>query len=125
MAAGNPIRSRPRGRPKSNAELDLAVVHWQFQALRIVIAGSCGAILGGLWQGWLGGILVAVAACIVVALRMNALTATTGLAAGGFAGWLYNAEQWQLPVLLGGALGLAVGICLGEWRKMWAPPGSG
>jgi hypothetical protein len=60
--------------------------------------------------------------CILLAARSNFLSRVAGLGAGAWCGWLCDWPRvvWGNVVLafLGASAGLALGFCLGDWRRL-------
>jgi hypothetical protein len=110
--------------PRSDAEVDLRVLERQLRALRFVVATCAGALLGGVWQELAGAIVGGLIGCAVVVIRNNFLSVVAASAAGVLGGLLYNPEDPSRACALGGLVGLILGACLGDWRKLRAPPGS-
>jgi hypothetical protein len=73
--------------------------------------------VGGAVSGWLLG-------CVVAAFRNGLLGGAAGAAAGAYSGWLLSPDE-PINYILAGVAGAALGACLGDWRKLPAPPGSG
>jgi hypothetical protein len=119
----NPLRLRP-ARRRSEAEIDLRVVGSQLRYLQFVLAGLAGLLLGGAWQGAHGAMAGLAVGCVLVILRINALCALVGAAAGAFGAHLSNPSMPD-PYFVFGLFGLLLGMGLGDWRRLWGPPGSG
>jgi hypothetical protein len=102
------------------------VVLYQLRALQLVIAASLAGVLGVLEWGFVGLLFGSLFGCLVVSTRSNLLGAAFGLAAGIKLGLgltrEYDFPSTVLMLALMSGLGLAVGVCLGDWRSLRAPP---
>jgi hypothetical protein len=117
----------PPSRPDpllAQSSLDLPVVESQLRALQLVVATVAGAAVGARALGLAGGAVGAVVGFGVAATRYNLACAIAGTAAGALYG-LYPYPGDPLPGFLWALAGFAVGACLGDWRRLPAPPGSG
>jgi hypothetical protein len=126
IPTGVPVAAESSGRdePLSDEALDLAVVDKQLRVFQFVVATLAGALVGGQVMAAAGAAVGFLAGCIVAAIRDHRLGAVAGVTAGILHAQVYErGEVWI--TLLGGMLGFALGACLGDWRKLRAPPGSG
>src|SRR5205085_11481862 len=106
-----------------NAQLDLLVVESQLQFLQFLVACIAGVLLGAHVRGFRGAVIGLLAGYVVAAIRNSYLGAVAGMIAGGWYGWLCSGEPGL--GILGTLVGIFLGSCLGDWRKLRAPPGSG
>jgi hypothetical protein len=125
---------RPEERmPFPDVRWDSPVVERQLEALQVLVCGFGGGLIGAAWLGlmdvaWprlLGAALGAFAGmlvgCLLIGLKNNFLARIVGLGAGMVCGGLYGGGHPVLllvGVLLGGGIGLILGFCLGDWRKL-------
>lgn len=80
--------------------VDWVITGFLFAGTAVMIAGSNAIFREQLgWPGWLGGLVMAVAATVTVLFRLRGVTAVTSLVA---------------PVLVLGALGVSTGVLLRE-----------
>jgi hypothetical protein len=107
-----------------DASLDLPVVEKQLRALQLLLAAVAGAAVGARLLGMAGGAVGAVAGCGIAATRSGLACAAVGTVAGALYG-LHPYPGDLLPCFLWALAGLALGACLGDWRRLPAPPGSG
>jgi hypothetical protein len=114
-------RAGRRRRP-SEADLDFPVIHRQLRALQFLVAAVGGAFFGGMAGDSTGALVGWLAGCAIAALRNGHVGAIVGAVAGGYAGYMGRDESF-VACLIWGLAGLAVGACLGDWRKWKAPPG--
>jgi hypothetical protein len=120
------ITDSPEGpMPVPDVRLNIPVVERQLEALQVVLCIVVGSLLGAAQAGFFGasltGFLGALVGCLLVGTKSNFLARLIGLAAGLTGGWLYGAGNFLL-MLLGGGIGLVLGFCLGDWRKLMGPP---
>jgi hypothetical protein len=111
--------------PIPDIRLNIPVVERQLEALQIVLCILVGALIGaaqaGLYGAALTGFVGALVGCLLIGMKSNLLARLVGMAAGMACGWLYGAGNFAL-MLLGGGIGLILGFCLGDWRKLMGPP---
>jgi hypothetical protein len=88
------------------------------------VASVGGAVVGARVAGLLGGLVGFVAGCALAATRNNITNAILGTAGGALYG-LYSDYGVTPLCFLWTLVGLVVGVCLGDWRGLPAPPGSG
>jgi hypothetical protein len=108
----------------TDASLDLPVVEKQLRALQLLLATVAGAAVGARLLGLPGCVVGAVVGLGVAATRYNLACALAGMSAGA----VYGLHPYPGDLLLGflwAFAGLALGACLGDWRRLPAPPGSG
>ncbi|HEY7312908.1 MAG TPA: Clp protease N-terminal domain-containing protein [Gemmataceae bacterium] len=125
-AMGSGITERPEeSMPIPDIRLNIPVVERQLEALKVVLCIVVGALIGAAQAGLYGacatGFAGALVGCLLVGTKSNFLARLIGLAAGLACGWLYGAGNFIL-MLLGGGIGLVLGFCLGDWRKLMGPP---
>jgi hypothetical protein len=108
----------------TDASLDLPVVEKQLRILQFLVAAVLGAVPGALMGGAGGAMMGWLFGCLVAAFRNGLLGGVAGAAAGAYSGWLLNPDE-PLASIAAGVAGAALGACLGDWRKLPAPPGSG
>jgi hypothetical protein len=119
-----PEEGRVQGPRQTPTEPDLPVVERQLMALRVCLAAVAGGLLCHVLLGPGGAVLGLFGGGFLGQLRHPHLTAALGCIAGLLGGHLYQpGEPWAY--VAGGLSGLALGACMGDWRKLWAPPGSG
>jgi hypothetical protein len=111
-----------RRRLPSDEELDLPVVDKQLRTLQFLVAGLGGALCGELTAPGEGALLGWLAGCVLAFIRKGVVGALAGCAAAGLAGWKCSGGSLGTAMVWGGA-GLALGGCLGDWRRLPAPPG--
>jgi hypothetical protein len=107
---------------RDDPDFELTVVEWQLRALQFLVAAVLGAVAGGMRWGAAGAAVGLLAGVGVAAIRSHGLGALAGCVAGVLAAW--EASAPALP-FVGGLTGLALGACLGDWRQLPAPPGTG
>ncbi len=107
-----------------DASLDLPVVEKQLRALQLLLATVAGAALGARLLGVPGAAVGMVAGIGVAATRSGLVCAVLGMVGGALYG-MYPYPGDPLPGFLWALAGLALGACLGDWRRLPAPPGSG
>jgi hypothetical protein len=108
----------------TDASLDLPVVEKQLRLLQFVVASVGGAVVGARVVGVPGAFLGFVVGCALASTRYNLTNAILGTAGGALYG--LHSYPGQPPLyFLWALVGLAVGVCLGDWRGLPAPPGSG
>ena len=125
-AMGSGITDRPEEpMPIPDIRLNIPVVERQLEALKVVLCIVVGALIGAAQAGLYGasatGFAGALVGCLLVGTKSNFLARLVGLSAGLACGWLYGAGNFVL-MLLGGGIGLVLGFCLGDWRKLMGPP---
>jgi hypothetical protein len=121
------------GMPFPDVRWDSPVVERQLEALQVLVCGFGGGLIGAAWLGlmgvaWsrllgatLGAFVGMLVGCLLIGLKNNFLARLVGLGAGIVCGGLYGAGHPVLllvGVLLGGGIGLILGFCLGDWRKL-------
>jgi hypothetical protein len=92
--------------------------------LQFVVASVGGAVVGARVVGVPGALLGFVVGCVLAATRYNLTNAILGTAGGALYG-LYSYPRQPPLCFLWALVGLALGVCLGDWRGLPAPPGSG
>jgi ATP-dependent Clp protease ATP-binding subunit ClpA len=123
-AAAEGLPQPPRSfRRADDAERDLRVVAWQLRFLQFAVATGAGLFLGADLGGWAGAVLGLLVGAGVAWARSYLLGALAGAVAGVAAGYQYDAAPEAMALC--GVAGLLLGACLGDWRKLPAPPGSG
>jgi hypothetical protein len=132
--ADSAITTDPREEqmPLPDFRLNIPVVERQLEALQVLVCALCGGLIGAAWQGLLLASLTAfvgaLVGCLLIGLKSNFLARVVGLGAGIVCGWLYadgTPARMLLGALVGGGVGLVLGFCLGDWRKlMGGPPGA-
>jgi hypothetical protein len=125
-----PPPGRRRRRPEradallSDARLDLPVVEKQLRVLQFVVASVGGAVVGARVAGLPGAVFGFVVGCAMAATRNNPANAILATAGGALYG--LHSDYGVTPLcFLWTLAGLVVGVCLGDWRGLPAPPGSG
>jgi hypothetical protein len=108
----------------TDASLDLPVVEKQLRVLQAVVACVGGAVVGARVAGLPGALFGFVAGCALAATRNNLANAILGTTGGALYG-LYSYPSQPPLCFLWALVGLAIGVCLGDWRSLPAPPGSG
>jgi ATP-dependent Clp protease ATP-binding subunit ClpC len=108
----------------TDASLDLPVVEKQLRVLQFVVAIVGGSVVGARVVGVPGALFGFVVGCGLAATRNNLANAILGTAGGALYG-LYSYPGQPPLCFLWALVGLAVGVCLGDWRALPAPPGSG
>jgi hypothetical protein len=111
-----------RRRRPSEADLDFPVVHRQLRALQYLVAAVGGAFFGGMAGESTGALVGWLAGCAIAALRNGHVGGIVGCVTGGYAGYVFGKESF-IACVIWGLAGLAVGACLGDWRRWKAPPG--
>jgi hypothetical protein len=111
-------------RPPEQPTARLSVVERQLVTLRVCVAAAGGGVVGygllgpgGAWLGVLAGAMVGL-------VRNPHLTTILGCVAGLLAGHIYGAGE-ATAYVAGGLSGLALGACLGDWRRFGVPPRGG
>jgi ATP-dependent Clp protease ATP-binding subunit ClpC len=112
-------------RPIPDIRLDSPVVERQLEALQVVVCILAGGLIGAAQAGFIGaalaGFVGALVGCLLIGVKSNLLSRLSGMGAGMACGWLYSHGN-IIVMLLGGACGLVVGFCLGDWRKLMGSP---
>jgi hypothetical protein len=122
--AGRRRRSERTDALLTDAGLDLPVVEKQLRVLQFVVAVVGGGVVGARVAGLPGGLFGGLVGCTLAATRNSFANAILGMVGGG----LYGLHSYpvQPPLcFLGMVVGLVLGACLGDWRGLPAPPGSG
>src|SRR5262249_22648246 len=122
VPSGKPAK---RGKPRrpSEADLDYPVVSKQLRFLQFLVAVAAGAACGELISpGGMGALLGWLTGFAIAAIHIGLLGGLAGAVAGGMAGWNYSDGNFQATVIWALA-SLALGACLGDWRRWPAPPG--
>jgi hypothetical protein len=109
---------------RGSAEFDLPVVERQLRVMQFLVAAVLGALAGGNHWGVGGALAGVVAGCAVAWVRSHGLGAVAGFVAGWMA-MMGPGVETATDALVGGVVGMVFGACLGDWRQLPAPPGSG
>lgn len=121
---GRRRRSERTDAQLTDASLDLPVVEKQLRVLQSVIAVVGGGVVGARVAGVPGAVLGCVLGSVLATIRNNITNAILGTAGGALYG-LYSDFGVTPLCFLWTLVGLVLGVCLGDWRALPAPPGSG